>query len=178
MRTALLSLLAAVLSCPHPARATSVVRFEFDTLCERARTIAHVRCTEVVVVPTDDRVGVHTQTTFEVLESVKGEPTTTLVVTLPGGRLEDRHVTVPGMPTFSVGQETVVFLSEPNDEGSPWPVGLSQGCYRVLKGPQVQLLRGSTPIPEGAAFKPTDAGAYTVPLSTFLTKIRETNTSD
>lgn len=156
------------------SEATSVVRFDFDSLCDHAPTIAHVRVTGSEMVATEDRVGVRTRTTFEILETVKGKSGTVLVITLPGGRLDDRHVTVAGMPVFEVGQETVVFLSEPDPDGSPWPVGLSQGCYRVLEGSEVELQRGSTPIPTGAAFKPVDHRPYRVPLSTFLEKIRET----
>ncbi len=153
------------------AEATSVVRFDFAQLCEQAPTIVHVRVTGVEVVASDDRV--RTRTTFEILEPVKGTEASTVVLTLPGGRLESRHVTVPGMPTFEIGQETVIFLSEPGAHGSPWPVGLTQGCYRVIED-QVELQRGRTPIPAGAAFKPADARPYRVSLPSFLSKIRET----
>lgn len=170
-----LALVAVVaFSLSHRAEATSVVKFDFDTLCDQALTIAHVRVTSTEMLATEDRVGVRTRTTFEVIEPVKGASAPTVVVTLPGGRLEGRHVTVAGMPTFVVGQETIVFLSEPDEYGSPWPVGLSQGCYRVLEGSHVELQRGSTPIPEGAAFKPADHRRYKVSLSEFLGKIRET----
>ncbi|MBR85267.1 MAG: hypothetical protein CMM29_00500 [Rhodospirillaceae bacterium] len=176
MGRTLLTLLAAFLAHPLSAEATSVVKFSFDSLCETSKRIAHVTCISSEVVETED--GIRTRTRFRVMEGVKGSVGQQFEIALPGGHLGDRRVTVPGVPTFEAGEETVLFLSEPDGTGSRWPVGLGQGCYHVVadeaEGRSVRLQRGATPIPDGALFKPAGGGAYRVELKAFLDKVRET----
>jgi hypothetical protein len=53
---------------------------------------------------------------------------------LPGGLGEDgMALTVPGMPTFKVGDDVVLFL-EMTGLG-PVPCGMEQGVWRVARGP-------------------------------------------
>ncbi len=159
------------------AGATSVVRFGFDSLCVRAETIAHVRCVESQSFRDDDRGGIFTRTRLEVLAPVKGEPGHEVVLTLPGGSVDGQRVAVLGIPRFVPGQETVVFLSGPDDSGSPWPIGLAQGCYSVQeeKGKErhVLLQAGTNPFPNGPLFKPTSSRILRVTLQDFLDQIRQ-----
>lgn len=163
-------LLALFLS--NTTHATSVVRLDFDSLCVNSERIVRARCVSSDGVVSDDRTGVRTETHFEVLETVKGPDTATLLLSLPGGRVGDRWVTVLGIPTFEAGAEVVLFLSKPDAKGSPWPMGLSQGCYSVSKNRYVLLQRGATPLPDAPAFKPTDSASVTVPVSAFLDEVR------
>ena len=175
--------LFAVLAFISSVAATSVVRFSFDALCEASVRIAHVTCLESVPVMTED--GIRTRTRFRVIERVKwevpaetGEGPEEIEIALPGGRLGDQRVTVLGMPVFVAGDETVLFLSGLDGTGSPWPVGLWQGCYRVIADDSdsrsVDLQRGVTPIPDGTLFKPASSDPYRVDLKSFLEKVRET----
>ena len=84
----------------------------------------------------------------------------------------DRRVTVLGIPTFEAGAEVVLFLSDPDAQGSPWPMGLSQGCYAVSENRRVLLQRGAMPRLDTPAFKPTDGASVTVPVSAFLDEVR------
>ena len=169
-------LLASVLAFAAPAAPTSVVQFSFDALCETSVRIAHVTCVSTEPVETQD--GVRTRTRFRVLEGLKGGSGEEIEIALPGGQLGDRRVAIAGMPSFRAGEETVLFLSGPDGAGSPWPVGLGQGCYPVIvdqaSGRSVHLQRGATPIPDGALFKPTASGVYRVELRAFLDKVKET----
>lgn len=152
------------------------MQFSFDSLCETAKKIAHVSCVSSEVVEEAD--GIRTKTVFRVVEAVKGAVGAEIEIALPGGKMGGRHVTIAGMPSFKAGEETVLFLSGPDRIGSPWPVGLGQGCYHVssdaTSGRSVHLQRGATPIPEGALFKPAESGIRRVDLKAFLDKVRET----
>ena len=161
------------------AGATSIVRFAFDSLCVRAETIAHVRCVESQSFRDAERGGVFTRTRLEVLSPVKGDPGGEIVLILPGGSVDSQRVAVLGIPGFVPGEETVVFLSGPDDFGSPWPIGLGQGCYSVQaeegKGPYVFLRTGVNPFPDGPLFKPApNRRTLRIPLQGFLNRIRQT----
>jgi hypothetical protein len=119
---------------PFSSDATTVKSFAFNGLCESARTIAHVRCLDRQSQPIPGRDGIFTQYRFGVIEVVKGSAEEEIVMVLPGGELAGRHTEVPGMPQFVPGQETVLFLSQKDAFGSPWPIGLGQGCYFVSVG--------------------------------------------
>jgi hypothetical protein len=79
------------------------------------------------------------------------------------------------MPQFLPGEETVLFLSEPDDFGSPWPVGLGQGCYGVKmnegEGRQVYLMSGHTPLPAGVLAKPAQGSK--MGLGVFVAAVRK-----
>ncbi len=159
------------------AGATSLVRFAFDSLCVRAASIAYVRCAESRSFLDEERGEVVTRTWLEVLTLVKGGPVGEIVLTLPGGEVDGRGYALLGVPRFSPGDERVVFLYDADEHGSPWPIGLGQGCYRVGVGKDsnvvVSLQAGVTALPEGAAFKPSSHRRFEVPLQIFLDRIRQ-----
>ena len=163
------------------AEATTVERFAFDSLCERAETIAHVRCVSANSFMDDGRGEIVTRHRFRVVAPVKGNPGGEIVLTLPGGTADGRRLYIPGIPEFGVDEEVVLFLTGPDRHGSPWPLGLGQGCYRILGAQdghaQVRLQQGSTPLPAGALFKPAlnrRSRPFNVPLQLFLHQIRLT----
>ncbi|MDE2997950.1 MAG: hypothetical protein OXU79_02610 [Gemmatimonadota bacterium] len=161
--------------------ATTVERFVFDSLCERAETIAHVRCVSRSSYVDDGRGEIVTRHRFRVIAPVKGDPGDEIVLTLPGGSAGGRRLYIPGIPEFGVDEEVVLFLTGPDLHGSPWPLGLGQGCYRVLGAQdghaRVRLQQGTTPLPAGALFKPAlnrPSRPFNVPLQLFLHQIRLT----
>ena len=179
-RLSYLAVLLAVGVAPcliQNAGATSVVRFEFDSLCVRAAAIAHVRCVESRSFRDEETGKVFTRTRLAVLAPIKGDPGDEVVLRLPGGSVDGQRLFVPGIPRFSPGEETVLFLSGPDDSGSPWPIGLGQGCYLVQVegegGRYVLLQAGVTPLPKAPRFKPASHGPFRVPLQAFLDQIRQ-----
>ncbi|MCH8335920.1 MAG: glutathione S-transferase N-terminal domain-containing protein [Proteobacteria bacterium] len=70
---------------------------------------------------------------FAVAEGLKGVPTDTLEVVLPGGTLDGIRYRITGMPNFVPGEEVVLFLTRPDSAGRVWPVGLAQGGFRVRR---------------------------------------------
>jgi hypothetical protein len=165
---------------PQP-QATTVVRFAFDSLCEKAETIAHVQCVSRNSFMDDGRGEIVTRHRFKVITPVKGYPGDEIVLTLPGGAADGRRLYIPGIPEFDVDEEVVLFLTGPDMHGSAWPLGLGQGCYRVpeaQEGPaQVRMQPGTTPLPAGPLFKPAlnrPSRPFNVPLQRFLHQIRLT----
>ncbi len=174
MRFRALMTMALLVTQSVAVSATSVVAFSFDSLCETSARIAHVKVLGSRSIEVDS--GIITETRFQVFEGIKGEPVQEIVIALPGGQVGDKRMTVPGMPNFTEGEETVLFLSGPDRMGSLWPVGLGQGCYRVtstLGDRTVRLQSGVTPIPEGALYKPATSQPYQVGLKSFMQTIRE-----
>lgn len=175
MHTRILTLLIAVLATTSAVDATTVVPFTFDGLCKASARIAHVTCVSAESYIAED--GIRTRTRFRVIEPVKGTFGEEIEIALPGGSVDGHRVTVAGMPSFRAGQETVLFLSGPDALGSPWPMGLGQGCYRVLRDDsddrRVHLEHGVTPIPPGVLFKRAVSGPYSVDLKVFLDAVRE-----
>ena len=154
--------------------ATTVKPFVFDEICQTARTIAHVRCVEANGVVLPGRDGVFTRYRFDVLSVIKGSASEHLVLVLPGGAVVGQRTEVPGMPRFTEGAETVLFLTGPDDYGSPWPVGLGQGCYGVESSEegerQVHFHTGAAPVPPGVRAKPV--ARVRMPLPDFLSAVR------
>jgi hypothetical protein len=173
-------ILCAALAGPD-VPATTVVQFSFGELCAAAPRIAHVVCLSSQPVATEDPVGVRTKVRFRTVEAVRGDRAAEFDISLPGGVLPDRQVSVPGMPHFAPGDEYVVFLSGSEGSRSAWPVGLQQGCYPVSaggEGRKVSLRPGVTPVPPGVALKPAADGDYAVPLEDFLALVRKTVTPE
>lgn len=76
---------------------------------------------------------IYTDWTINVDRTYWGDHEETRVVRLPGGVLADgRGMMIPGMPRLVMGEEIVLFLSEPSADGLRMPVGLSQGKYRIV----------------------------------------------
>ena len=158
-----------------PAWATTVKTFVFEEMCETAQTIVYVKCLARDNAVFADREGIFTQTRFKIMEVVKGQTDSEMVLTLPGGEWEGQRMYVPGMPQFVVGQETVLFLSKRDDFGSPWPMGLGQGCYAVQvgEGGNRQVRLRHVPLPPEVRSKPAQAQTSHMELGDFLTAVRE-----
>ena len=170
----LLYIIGGLLCFPLIGESTTVKPFAFEGLCESAQSIVHVRCLEKKSLMLPDREGVFTQYRFDVVERIKGDTGQELVLVLPGGHVDGRHLEVLGMPKFVPGQETVLFLSEKDAHGSPWPVGLGQGCYGIAVGEDGKrqvVFEGHHPKVAGLRSKP--AFQNKVALQSFLGTIRE-----
>ena len=58
-------------------------------------------------------------------------------IRLPGGVLEDgRGLVLPGLPHPAVGERAILFLTGEGPEARRMPVGLGQGRWRIVPGPE------------------------------------------
>jgi hypothetical protein len=125
-----LPLLAAVsLFFALPAiRATTLAQLSLDQLAGAADGVARVRCAG-----TESRWengAIWTNTTFEVVQAMKGDLPPRIVVRLPGGKVGPFTTTVEGAPRFSTGEEAVVFL-ERSRAGGYSVTGWLEGTFRI-----------------------------------------------
>ena len=113
-----------------PLHATTVKRLDFDGLVATAHTIVvgSVENSETYWGP--ERRLILTRHTIQVEEMLKGARASTVDVTTIGGTLDGITLYVSGMPVFTEGEDTVVFLEGPYQT----LVGLGQGKFSVEDG--------------------------------------------
>ncbi len=169
----LLSMLAVL---APPCLATSVVSFGFESLCRQADSIAYVRCVGIRTYVAPDGQQVVTETRLQVVAPIKGTPGAEITLTLPGGTAGERRTDIPGIPRFAADEEAVVFFTKAESNGSPWPMGLQQGCYRVQAAEEgerwVTLGPGANPVPDGLLPKPAGNSRIRFPLDAFVERIQ------
>jgi hypothetical protein len=137
------------------ARATTLVRLTFPDLVKDASAIAHVRCQGSQAV--FDHGEIWTDTSFEVLESMKGNLSATITVRQPGGKLAGLESRVDGTPQFRADEEVYLFLA-----GQPrarlFLVGWSQGTFRIQRNPRTGITTVTQDSAEIAAYDPQSRG--------------------
>lgn len=111
------------------SEATVVERLDLDRLVATANTIVLGQVESTETYWSDDGRLILTRNTVRVGETLKGSPSSSVVVTTIGGTLDGITLYVAGMPEFRENEETVVFL-----EGTGvyrTVVGLGQGKFAV-----------------------------------------------
>ena len=115
-----------------PAWSTSVERLDHAQLVEHASTIFWGRCLEVRCEWNAERTQIFTVARFAPSAVLKGERQAVVELKVPGGRLDGKAYVIHGMPTFTAGEEAVVYVTRPHSKsGVCVPVGLGQGYYKV-----------------------------------------------
>jgi len=112
------------------AEATSVLRFTTAEMATRAEVVAHAVVASTRAERHQDGAIV-TRVQLSVLEPLKGETGDLFEFVVYGGILGDRGSAISGAPTFTRGEELVVFLSVENSKGLRTAIGLAQGKYSV-----------------------------------------------
>lgn len=131
-----LSCLALVALAPMPGSASTVLKVDIAEMTRISPWVVRARVTAVTSVDLRKRGdSIYTDVTLTIDEIYKGgDAPKTSIMRLPGGLGEDgMALTVPGMPTFKVGDDVVLFL-EMTGLG-PVPCGMEQGVWRVARGP-------------------------------------------
>jgi hypothetical protein len=77
------------------------------------------------------RERIYTNVELEVLEVIAGSPPSPLVLTMLGGKVGDREMTVSGAPKFTVGSEDILFVKGNGRSLSPL-YAMMHGQYPVL----------------------------------------------
>jgi hypothetical protein len=105
-----------------------------------------------------------TSTTIEVTESIKGQTTRSVEVTTVGGQVGDSVLYVGGMPAFTPGESTIIFVERSN--GYLTVMGLAQGKFTVANGLVANSLSDLT-LPDGKPIR-----SLRMPVQTFKSEIR------
>ena len=98
--------------------ATTLPKRTTRDLLERSDRVCCVECSSCE--PRLDRASgiVFTHVRFTVLEEMKGTGEKTFEIRIPGGEAEGMRTVVAGMPRFTRGQESVLFLKRAQPTGS------------------------------------------------------------
>jgi hypothetical protein len=125
------------------ATATTLEKLSVEQMAQQSTEIVRGR---MVSAAAEQRNGViYTRTRFQVLERWKGQPATTVEVSIPGGTLGKLHQTIAGSPAMEPGAEYMLFLWT-GKSGVTQVIGLAQGVFDLKldsKG-QAQAARAAT----------------------------------
>lgn len=117
--------------------ATTIIAPDFDQLVNTADFVVRAKVKAVATEwrQNPDNPGkpyIGTNVELEVLEVISGTPPTPLVLSLVGGRIGDRQLTVDGSPHFEAGQENILFIRGNGQRIVPL-VGMHYGHYHVRR---------------------------------------------
>ncbi len=116
------------------AFATTVVPPEFDSLVQQADFV--VRGTVKSVTSEWREQNGHrnivTFVTIDIAETIAGTPPSPLILQMLGGKIGDRQMIVQGAPTFTVGDEHILFIRGNGLQFTPL-VALMHGQYPIKK---------------------------------------------
>jgi len=131
MRRLLPLTLICTLAMAGVARSTTVIPPSFDALVSGAGTIfvGEAIGTRAIWVSTPQGRAIRTQVTFKVEEVWKGAVGIVTQLEFLGGTIGDTTMDVIGMPTFTVGQRSVLFVAS-SRQVSPL-VGFMHGRMRI-----------------------------------------------
>ena len=171
----IITLLPALLFVPA-IRATTLARLSLDRLTAGSEAVARVRCAGRE--SRWENGSIWTVTTFDVVETLKGNLPMQIGVRLPGGRVGHLTATVDGAPKFNPGAEAVVFL-EWSRAGGFTVAGWAEGTFRISRDPRTG---GETVTQDSSAFAVFDTatrafraeGIRRMPIEEFRARIAAT----
>ncbi len=149
-----LSLLPALLFLPA-VRATTLARLSHDQLAAGSDAVARVRFARAE--SRWENGSIWTVTTFDVVETLKGQLPAEIEVRLPGGRVGHLTATVDGTPKFNPGNEAIVFLQR-SPAGGFTVAGWVEGSFRISRDPRTGK---ETVTQDSSAFAVFDAATRT-----------------
>lgn len=150
----ILSLLPALLFLPA-IRATTLARLSLDRLATGSDAVARVRYAHAESRWEDGSIW--TVTTFDVVETLKGQLPAQIEVRLPGGRVGHLTATVEGTPKFNPGSEAIVFLQW-SRAGGFTVAGWVEGSFRISRDPRTGV---ETVTQDSSAFAVFDTATRT-----------------
>ncbi len=111
----------------------AVVKLTLPELAAEADVIILGRITQVRSEP-EERGGIWTVVTVEVLDALKGRPSPPVTIRVVGGTLGGRTLRLAEMPEFRAGEEAVLFLKRSPSSPHHEVVGAFQGKKEIQGG--------------------------------------------
>jgi hypothetical protein len=130
MNTLRLVTVAALLWSASVAHATVIVSADLPELVSDATAIVRGRVVAAQPQRIEGQRTIETVVTIQAEEYLKGDLGRHVTIRVPGGQIGTQRSVLIGAPTFSVGDEVVLFLGA-RPPAVPWILGLNQGVYRV-----------------------------------------------
>jgi hypothetical protein len=130
------SLVIVAALCASPAIATTVVPMTVGSMADHAGQVVAGEVIEVHSYWTGDPRRIESEVVFANVDCLKGGPVGAggeLTLIVPGGAIGELEMRIAGAPRFAVGDSWVLFLL-PSYKTFP-VVGLSQGAFRIVTGP-------------------------------------------
>lgn len=116
----------------RPAHATVVVPASLDELAAGASAIFHGRVTEVQPRWEPGRRRIESFVAIDVADYLKGDLGSLVIIKVPGGEIGPYRSIVVGAPTFTAGDEVILFVGA-SGPSYPFVLGLDQGVFRVVR---------------------------------------------
>lgn len=116
---------------------TTVIPPTFEQLVQQAELIFQGTVTDARSVWEGEGGQRHIETyvTFNVEDSVKGQPGTSYTIRMLGGTVGDETMEVTDTPKFKVGDREILFVEHNNEQFVPL-VGISHGRFHVQRDEQ------------------------------------------
>ena len=128
-------------------QATTVAPADFADMVTGSQVIVHGSVIDVRARAAGGRGTIETVVTVAVATPLKGDTASAVMFRVPGGQVGRYRRVMVGAPTFTPGEEVVLFLSG-HAPAMPMPFGLHQGVYRVTRSAGTAMV---TPlVPDGA----------------------------
>jgi hypothetical protein len=149
-----------------------VLPAEFSEMVTSSELVVHGRVVGIRPQLVGDRRTIETVITVAVLDALKGQPGETVYFRVPGGQIGRYRRFMVGAPEFVSGEEVVLFLKG-RPPAVPFPFGLSQGVYRVVRDADGHSLVTPPTVSEAAGrVVRGDPSRRPVELSVFTQNVR------
>jgi hypothetical protein len=155
-----------------PMSAMVVLPAEFSEMVTSSELVVRGRVVGIRPQLVGDRRTIETVITVAVLDALKGQPGETVYFRVPGGQIGRYRRFMVGAPEFVSGEEVVLFLKG-RPPVVPFPFGLSQGVYRVVRDADGRSLVTPPAVAEGAGrVVRGDPSRRPLELSVFASQVR------
>jgi hypothetical protein len=134
-----------------PVSATTMRRMDLPEVVSRADRVVHAVAVDERVYWDQEHRKIYTDTTFEVIEDLKGAGSPRVTVTMFGGTLNGWNMLIEGTPVFRTGDEVILFTS-PRPGGSNNLVGFSQGVMQIVQDPETGARTARSFMPTGVTY--------------------------
>jgi hypothetical protein len=168
-----IAMLAGLAICASTAATSAmvVVPAGFSDMVTASDLVVHGRVTAVRPQLAGDRRLIETVVSVAVVDALKGQPGETIYFRVPGGQVGRYRRIMPGAPEFAEGDEVVLFLRG-RAPAVPFPFGLSQGVYRVVRAGGAALVTPPAIAETPGRVVRGDPARRSIELSTFARNVR------
>ena len=129
-----------------------VIKKTVEELSLDSKTILYGTCTRIESLWDENHERIHTEIQVQTEGYLKGAQGSVVTITIPGGRVDNILYEVSDMPSFTEGEECVVFLSK-HSSGRNLVTGAVQGKIKVYRDPNTGMRMVNRPVKEQASAK-------------------------